>query len=70
MEEKGSDLVSVSAVAKMFGVHADTIRDWTEKGILKTQRTFGGHRRYSLSEIQQLIEVQNGRNETGRMEED
>jgi len=67
MKEK-SDLVSVSKIAKMFGVHPDTIRDWTDKGILKTTRTFGNHRRYSLSEINHLIEEQNERK--GRMEKD
>lgn len=70
MEEKQSDLIAVAKVAKMFGVHPDTVRDWTEKGILKANRTFGGHRRYSLSEIQKLIEVQNERNTDRGVEKD
>ena len=48
-------LVSIGVVAEFFGVTAQTIRNWTEQGLLKNaQRTLGGHRRYDLEEVQSV----------------
>jgi excisionase family DNA binding protein len=38
-------------VAELLGVHPSTVRLWSDKGILPTHRTSGGHRRYLQAEI-------------------
>jgi len=43
--------LSLSAAAKMLGVHPSTVRLWSDKGVLPTHKTQGGHRRYKPSEI-------------------
>jgi len=45
------DWLSLSAAAKMLGVHPSTVRLWSDKGMLPTHKTQGGHRRYKQSEI-------------------
>ena len=43
--------LSLSGAAKILGVHPSTVRLWSDKGILPTHKTQGGHRRYKSSEI-------------------
>ena len=43
--------LSLSDAAKMLGVHSSTVRLWSDKGVLPTHKTQGGHRRYKSSEI-------------------
>jgi len=43
--------LSLSDAAKVLGVHPSTVRLWSDKGILPTHKTQGGHRRYKSSEI-------------------
>ncbi|MBI3162114.1 MAG: helix-turn-helix domain-containing protein [Chloroflexi bacterium] len=43
--------LSLSDAAKVLGVHPGTVRLWSDKGILPTHKTQGGHRRYRRSEI-------------------
>ena len=43
--------LSLSAAAKVLGVHPSTVRLWSDKGVLPTHKTQGGHRRYKHSEI-------------------
>jgi len=43
--------LSLSDAAKMLGVHPSTIRLWSDKGVLPTHKTQGGHRRYKRNEI-------------------
>jgi excisionase family DNA binding protein len=43
--------VSLSGAAKILGVHPSTVRLWSDKGILPTHKTQGGHRRYKCNEI-------------------
>lgn len=46
---------SIGAVASMLGVPAATLRTWEERyGVLSPERTLGGHRLYSRSQIEQL----------------
>lgn len=42
-------------VAKMFRVDPKTVTRWAAKGLLKSIRTPGGHRRYWESEVRNLI---------------
>ena len=43
--------LSLSDAAKMLGVHPSTVRLWSDKGVLPTHRTSGGHRRYRRDEV-------------------
>ncbi|MBK7455224.1 MAG: helix-turn-helix domain-containing protein [Anaerolineales bacterium] len=43
--------LSLSDAAKMLGVHSSTVRLWSDKGVLPTHKTQGGHRRYKSSEL-------------------
>ncbi|HMU92095.1 MAG TPA: helix-turn-helix domain-containing protein [Anaerolineales bacterium] len=43
--------LSLSDAAKILGVHPGTVRLWSDKGLLPTHKTQGGHRRYRRSEI-------------------
>jgi len=43
--------LSLSDAAKVLGVHPSTVRLWSDKGILPTHKTQGGHRRYKRGEI-------------------
>jgi excisionase family DNA binding protein len=43
--------LSLSDAAKVLGVHPSTVRLWSDKGVLPTHKTLGGHRRYKHSEI-------------------
>lgn len=46
-----AEWLSVLQVAALIGVHPSTIRQWSDKGILPTHHTNGGHRRYRRAEI-------------------
>jgi len=43
--------LSLSDAAKVLGVHPSTVRLWSDKGVLPTHKTKGGHRRYKRNEI-------------------
>jgi len=43
--------LSLSDAAKVLGVHPSTVRLWSDKGMLPTHKTQGGHRRYKRDEI-------------------
>jgi len=43
--------LSLSGAAKLLGVHPSTVRLWSDKGVLPTHKTQGGHRRYKHGEI-------------------
>ena len=43
--------LSLSDAAQVLGVHPSTVRLWSDKGVLPTHKTQGGHRRYKKDEI-------------------
>lgn len=47
-------LVSIGYVANLFGVTAQSVRNWVEKGVLKTKKTVGNHRRFDVEEVDKL----------------
>ena len=47
-------LVSIGVVARFFGVTAQTIRNWAEKGHFDVVYTLGGHRRYDTEKIEEM----------------
>jgi len=54
----------IGKVAEFFGVTTQSIRDWTRQGRLEAIRTFGGHRRYSLEEIENKLGIENENKKT------
>jgi excisionase family DNA binding protein len=57
------DLLKPREVAEVFGVRTTTIARWAREGKLMPLRTPGGHRRYRLQDIRQLMGVGTGRSE-------
>jgi diguanylate cyclase (GGDEF)-like protein len=56
-------LLSVSDAARLLGVHANTVRTWTDRGVLACRRiNERGDRRYSRREIERFL----SRNEQAR----
>jgi excisionase family DNA binding protein len=49
-------LLSVSEAAEFLGVSADSLRKWSDQGMLPVYRTPGGQRRYSPADLQRFIE--------------
>jgi excisionase family DNA binding protein len=51
--------VGLSEAAKILGVHPATVRSWADRGLLPSQRTPGGHRRFRRADLNQWMESQN-----------
>jgi len=47
-------LLSISAVADRLGCSVDGVRDLAERGVLKSVRTSGGHRRFRVEDLEDL----------------
>jgi MerR family transcriptional regulator, light-induced transcriptional regulator len=47
--------VSVGEAARRLGVGPATVQRWVDKGVLYAERTPGGHRRISVTELRRLI---------------
>jgi excisionase family DNA binding protein len=54
-ERNTEDLLTPAEVAKLFRVDPKTVTRWAKSGKLSSIRTLGGHRRYSASEIRNLL---------------
>ena len=48
-------MLKVGDVAKKLHVSAQTVRDWTEEGKLSAKLSEGGHRTYSLADVNRLV---------------
>ena len=46
MDPTQQRLLTTAEVAKLFGVHTDTVTRWDKKGVLRSVRTPGGRRRF------------------------
>ncbi len=44
--------IGLGEVAKMLGVHPNTVRNWADQGRIPVQRTSGGHRRFNREDIE------------------
>jgi excisionase family DNA binding protein len=44
----------MTEAAKRLGVHQNTLRQWTDKGIVKAVMLPSGHRRYQQQEIERM----------------
>jgi excisionase family DNA binding protein len=49
-----TEWVSIGRACQILGVNAATLRQWTTDGRLRSYRTPGGHRRFSLAELTAL----------------
>ncbi len=49
------ELIDITKASKLFGVSTKTLRRWDNEGKLKAYRTMGGHRRYKLVDIENLL---------------
>ena len=47
--------LTLSAAAQYVGVHASTLRDWAERGLVAHLRTPGGHRRFAEQDLQAFV---------------
>lgn len=49
-----TDSLTTKAVAKLLRVSEATVKRWADSGLLKSDKTVGGHRRFSLSAVAHL----------------
>ena len=55
VEPTNVPIYSISAVERMVGVPAATLRNWEERyGLIRPQRSAGGHRLYTRDQVEQL----------------
>jgi DNA-binding transcriptional MerR regulator len=55
VEDTGVPIYSISAVERMVGVSAATLRNWEERyALIRPQRSPGGHRLYTRDQVEQL----------------
>jgi MerR family transcriptional regulator/heat shock protein HspR len=47
-------LFTIGTIAKMFGLHQQTLRDYEREGLLSPSRTEGGTRMYSQQDVEHL----------------
>ena len=50
---------SIGKIAKELGVAKETLRRWEKNGLITSERTPKGHRRYDLSAIKGIIPKKN-----------
>ena len=53
-----SQWVGLAEAARLLGVHPATVRSWADRGLLPSQRTAGGHRRFRRLDLEQWMEGQ------------
>lgn len=51
-------ILTVSVAAELAGMHPQTVRQYDRLGLVPAHRTQGGGRRYSLADVDKLIEIQ------------
>ncbi|MEE8471331.1 MAG: helix-turn-helix domain-containing protein [Dehalococcoidia bacterium] len=55
-DDRRKDLLSIREASRMLNVHTNTLRNWTEQGILKTQRCgLRGDRKFKREDINALL---------------
>jgi MerR family transcriptional regulator/heat shock protein HspR len=66
MEASERPIYMISVAAELVGMHPQTLRMYETKGLIRPQRTPGGTRLYSESDIERLRIVQRLTSELGR----
>ncbi len=52
-------MITVSQVAQMLGVHPNTVRNWSDSGLLKTYRLgYRRDRRFRMEDVTRLLTVE------------
>lgn len=64
-KSKTAPILTVSVAAQLAGMHPQTLRQYDRLGLVVAKRTRGGGRRYSLNDVEKLIEVQRLSQEEG-----
>lgn len=49
--------LTLSDASKLLGVHPATLRQWSDEGKVRIFRTPGGHRRFSRTDIERMLQV-------------
>ena len=47
-----AEILTPAQIAELFAVTSRTVRRWTDKGVLPSFRTVGGHRRYRWPDVE------------------
>lgn len=55
---RDAPILTVSVAAELAGMHAQTLRQYDRMGLVPAKRTRGGGRRYSLADVDKLLEIQ------------
>lgn len=63
--QRSAPILTVSVAAELAGMHPQTVRQYDRLGLVVAHRTGGGGRRYSLADVDRLIEVQRLSQEDG-----
>ena len=53
-ERSAKTPLKISQAAEQLGVHPETLRRWERDGAIKSQRTNGGQRRYSVQDLEKI----------------
>ncbi len=59
--------LTAKEVAELLMVSTNSIRMWTDKGLLKAETTLGGHRRFPKAEIERLIKMRGSPSADGKL---
>ncbi len=54
-EVRVEPLLTPAEAARLFGVHARTLKRWCDAGRLVTRRTVGGHRRVTVDSVRAAL---------------
>ena len=57
-EQTLTEWLSLQQAAKVLGIHPTTLRAWSDRGRITSQRTPGGHRRFSRADLQTWLKSQ------------
>lgn len=63
--QRTAPILTVSVAAELAGIHPQTVRQYDRLGLVVAHRTQGGGRRYSLADVDKLIEIQRLSQEEG-----
>ena len=60
-------LLTTREAARYLGVGTTSVKRWADEGLLRCERTAGGHRRFRLSEIERFRQRQSAEASDGRL---
>ena len=52
--ERQREMVGITEAARVLGVHPNTLRKWTDDGIVPHMRLPSGYRRYRIAELERF----------------